>query len=76
MRTITIYHKDGTKTERDSVPQASYDSTIDKPLHQRALEGYYALECAGKLKESDMREFGGARRVAEIHKRALERDCR
>ncbi len=76
MRSITIYHKDGTKTETDSLPKESYDATIDKPLHQRALEGYYALECQGKLRESELREFGGARRVAELHKRALERVSR
>jgi hypothetical protein len=77
MRTITTYHKDGTKTESTYVPPTvTYDATIDKPLHQRVLDGYYALECQGRLRESDMREFGGARRVAELHKRALDRVIR
>jgi len=76
MRTITVYHKDGSKsviTDR-KVLQHSYDSTIDKPMHQSIMEGYYALECQGKLKDRDTAEFGGKAGLKRLHERCLERD--
>ena len=75
-RYITVYHKDGSKSViRDrKLLTRSYDSTIDKPMHEAIMDGYYAMECQGKLKDYHTAEFGGKSGLKRLHERCLERD--
>jgi hypothetical protein len=73
MRTITIYNKDGTKTVvQRGTPVRSYDADIDKPFHQRVLDGYRDLEASGKLKWDN--SVGSKSFVKNLHERALEQE--
>ena len=70
MRTVITYHKGGTKSETvKKTYQESYDSSIDKPFHQRVLDSYYAMECQGKV--TDQNVVHSKKFTAEVHKRAL-----
>ncbi len=49
----------------------SYDSEIDKSMHQRVLDGYYKSECEGKLRPTDI--IKSKAYMKRVHEEALAR---
>lgn len=61
MRSVTIYHQDGSKTEGSQRPKPyGYDDSerlqIEGTQGERVLRGYREIEAAGRFREGPARE--------------------
>lgn len=66
MRTITIYHKDGSKTTLHDAKQLreSYEATTDVDFHEHLLECNKRAEAAGALDRMSHRE---RQHIKDVH---------
>lgn len=79
MRSTTIYRtKRSGEVEKIEVNRKayspSYDSEIDKPMHQRVLDNYYKFECEGTLRPTDI--IHSKTYMRDVHQQALAEDSR
>lgn len=70
MRSVTSYrlvNGEVVKTHASATPvRESYDAEMEVPFHQRVINAYYQLECAGKPLGIKNKTF-----VANVHRSAL-----